>query len=242
MRLYRTRSAARHRASRRASGNKVPDLSFWTFAEFPHFDTRRSALQYPAHVQSHRDAPMPRPPRLHVPGGYYHVILRGNHREDLFATPNDHCALNDIVIEVLQRLHARLHAYCWMTNHLHALVQIGERPLGQVMQRIAMRYSRYRHRALKTTGHLFERRYKALLVDVDQYFLTLLRNIHLDPVEAHIVKDPADYAWSSHPRLSRRRSCRLAHHGIRPVVILRRSRASETCLPGLHRARRRAEH
>jgi hypothetical protein len=62
-----------------------------------------------------------------------------------------------------------------MTNHLHALVQIGDRPLGKIMQRISMRYSRYRHKSLRTTGHLFERRYKARLVDVDAYFLTLLR-------------------------------------------------------------------
>jgi putative transposase len=141
---------------------------------------------------------MPRPPRLHVPGGCYHVILRGNHREDLFASPNDRAALNEIVIDVMQRFDSRLHAFCWMSNHLHALIQIGERPLGKLMQRIAMRYSRYRHSALQTTGHLFERRYKAWLVDVDNYFLTLLRYIHLNPVEAGMVREPADYPWSSH--------------------------------------------
>ena len=91
------------------------------------------------------------------------------------------------------RLDARLHAYCWMGNHLPALVQIGDQPLGKLMQRIAMRFSRYRHRALQTTGHLFERRYKAWLIDVDEYFLTLLRHIHLNPVKAQRVADPADY-------------------------------------------------
>jgi putative transposase len=59
---------------------------------------------------------MPRPPRLHVPGGCYHVILRGNHREDLFETPNDRAALNEIVIDVLQRFNSRLHAFCWMAD------------------------------------------------------------------------------------------------------------------------------
>ena len=81
---------------------------------------------------------MPRPPRLYVPGGYYHVILRGNHREDLFACPNDRFALNEIVIDVINRFNARLHAYCWMTNHLHALIQINHQPLGKLMQRIAI--------------------------------------------------------------------------------------------------------
>jgi len=87
--------------------------------------------------------------------------MRGNHREDLFETANDRHVLNDIVAEALLENGARLHAFCWMTNHLHALIQIGERPLGKLMQRIATRYSRYRHRVLCTTGQLFERRYKA---------------------------------------------------------------------------------
>jgi REP element-mobilizing transposase RayT len=141
---------------------------------------------------------MPRLPRLHVPGGCYHVILRGNHREALFASAADRHALNDIVADVLSRFHGRLHAFCWMSNHLHALIQVADQPLGKLMQRIAMRYSRFRHKRLRTTGHLFERRYKAKLVEVDEYFLTLLRYIHLNPVKAHIVSDPADYLWSSH--------------------------------------------
>jgi hypothetical protein len=74
---------------------------------------------------------VPRRPRLHVPGGCYHVILRGNHREDLFATPNDRAALNEVIIDVLQCFDSRIHAFCWMTNHLHALIQIGNRPLGK---------------------------------------------------------------------------------------------------------------
>lgn len=141
---------------------------------------------------------MPRLPRLHVPGGCYHVILRGNHREALFATFEDREVLNEIVGEALSTFDARLHAFCWMTNHLHALLQIGVQPLGKVMQRIAMRYSRYRHRQLGTTGHLFERRHRAWLVEADLYFVTLLRYIHLNPVRANIVRTPDDYPWSSH--------------------------------------------
>lgn len=141
---------------------------------------------------------MPRPPRLHVPGACYHVILRGNHREALFGSAADRYVLNDIVGDVINRLGTRIHAFCWMSNHLHALVQIADQPLGHTMQRIAVRYSRYRHKALCTTGHLFERRHRAKLVDVDAYFLALLRYIHLNPVKARIVGDPADYPWSSH--------------------------------------------
>ena len=141
---------------------------------------------------------MPRPPRLHVAGGHYHVILRGNHREALFDVADDRLALNDIVAETLDRQRARWHAFCWMTNHLHALIQVGELPLGGLMQRVAQRYSRYRHRRLGTAGHLFERRYKAWLVDVDAYFTTLLRYIHLNPVRARMVRHADQYPWSSH--------------------------------------------
>lgn len=141
---------------------------------------------------------MPRPPRLHVAGGCYHIMLRGNHREALFASPADRQTLNEIVAEVVTRFGSRVHAFCWMWNHLHALIQIADRPLGDIIKRIAMRYSRYRHKVLRTTGHLFERRYKAKLIEVDAYFLVLLRYIHMNPVKAHIVTDPADYPWSSH--------------------------------------------
>ena len=141
---------------------------------------------------------MPRLPRLHVPGGFYHVMLRGNHSEDLFSSLADRDALNDIVSEATHKHGSRTHAFCWMTNHLHALIQIGEKPLGKLMQQVASRYSRYRHRQLKTTGHFFERRYRAKLVELDAYLFALLRYIHRNPVTAGIVTDPVEYAWSSH--------------------------------------------
>jgi hypothetical protein len=85
-----------------------------------------------------------------------------------------------------------------MSNHLHRLLQVADEPLGAIMQRIAMRYARHRHKCLQTTGHLFERRYRAQLVDSDAYFLTALRYIHQNPVAANRVADPAHYPWSSH--------------------------------------------
>jgi len=140
---------------------------------------------------------MPRHPRLHVPGACYHVILRGNHQENIFGAPEDRKVLNDIVGEALPLHGARIHAFCWM-NHLHALTQIGEMELGPLVQRIAVRYSRYRHKQLGTTGHLFERRHRAFLVETDLYFITLLRYIHLNPVNAGMVKTAQEYPWSSH--------------------------------------------
>jgi len=124
--------------------------------------------------------------------------LRGNHREDIFATTEDRYALNGIVAKVVERYGARVLAFCWMTNHLHLLIQIKEAPLGKIMQQIARRYSRHRHKQLSTTGHLFERRYKAWLVDTDAYLIALLRYIHRNPVRAGMVESVDDYPWSSH--------------------------------------------
>jgi REP element-mobilizing transposase RayT len=124
--------------------------------------------------------------------------MRGNHREDLFATPEDRLVLNNIVAEALEYYAARVHAYCWMTNHLHALVQVGTVQLGKLVQRIGGRYARYRNRQLNTTGHQFEQRYGATLVETDLYFITLLRYIHWNPVKARMVTRLEDYEWSSH--------------------------------------------
>ena len=141
---------------------------------------------------------MPRPPRLHVPGAFYHVTLRGNHRQDIFFKPADRRLFNELTAEVIDRFTARLHAYCLMTNHVHLLVQVGDAPLGRLMLRIAGRYARTVQRQLHTTGHLFEKRYYPLLVDADEYLLELLRYIHLNPVRAHMVASANDYPWSSH--------------------------------------------
>lgn len=141
---------------------------------------------------------MPRPPRLHVPGGVYHVILRGNHRQAVFIEPSDRAMLDDLVAETLERFDARAHAYCWMTNHMHLALQVADAPLGPIVRRIAGVYARRIQRRLPTTGHLFERRYRSVLVDADAHLLRLVRYIHLNPLRAGLVADPADYPWSGH--------------------------------------------
>ncbi len=148
---------------------------------------------------------MPRKPRLLVPAAFYHVTLRGNHRQDIFFSPADRDVLDKIVAEVILKCGARLHAYCWMTNHLHLLIQVGSTPLGRIMLRIASRYALKLQAQFHTTGHLFERRYHAVLVDADSYLLELLRYIHLNPVRAKMVDTPDAYPWSSHLAYSGKR-------------------------------------
>ncbi len=139
-----------------------------------------------------------RRPRLHFPGACYHVTLRGNHRQDIFSSEGDRQLLADYVAAAREQVGVRVHAYCWMSNHIHMLVQVADVPLGAFMQRIGTRYAKAVQARVPTTGHLFQNRYHALVVDVDRYFVALLRYIHLNPVRADLVQDPAEYAWSSH--------------------------------------------
>lgn len=141
---------------------------------------------------------MPRQRRVHVPGGLYHAVLRGNHRQAIFGGTGDYLRFEEIVAGALERYGASLFAYCWMTNHVHLAIQIAAAPLGSVMSIVASRYARARQRALATTGHLFERRYWARQIDADRYLFALVRYVHLNPVRAGIVADPVDYRWSSH--------------------------------------------
>ncbi len=85
-----------------------------------------------------------------------------------------------------------------MTNHLHLLMQVQDVPLSNPMRNIASEFARAMQRKLETTGHFFERRYHASLVDTDAYLLELIRYTHLNPVRAGIVAQPALYPWSSH--------------------------------------------
>jgi putative transposase len=141
---------------------------------------------------------MSRPLRVHLRGGFYHVTLRGNHQQPIFHIDGDRQRLDEIVAGALETYAARLHAYCWMTNHLHFLIQVSDDPLGSVMRQIASAYARAFQRKLQTTGHLFERRYHARIVDVESYLLRLLRYIHLNPVVAGMARVAGDYRWSSH--------------------------------------------
>jgi REP element-mobilizing transposase RayT/DNA-binding CsgD family transcriptional regulator len=141
---------------------------------------------------------MARPLRIHLPGGFYHTTLRGNHREEIFRVDSDRLLLNTIVELALAKHGARVHAYCWMTNHLHMLVQVGTDPLANLMRRVASGYARAFQANRDTTGHLFEKRYHAVLVDTDTYLLELIRYIHLNPVRARLTNQVQLYRWSSH--------------------------------------------
>jgi len=139
-----------------------------------------------------------RKPRLHIEGGFYHVILRGNGGEKIFFSRKDRSRLSLLIQEGIKRFRYRLHAYCFMTNHVHLVVQVGSVPLSKIMQNLSFRYTRYINKKKNRTGHLFQGRYKAILVDADNYMVELIRYIHNNPVRAGMVNRAVEYQWSSH--------------------------------------------
>lgn len=141
---------------------------------------------------------MARKPRLHFPGGLYHVMLRGNGGQAIFFDEGDRYHLYLLLQEGVERFGHRIHGFCAMTNHLHLAVQVAEVPLSKIMQNVSFRYTRWINRRQRRSGHLFQGRYKAIVVDADSYLLELVRYIHLNPVRSELVTDPLEYSWSGH--------------------------------------------
>jgi len=141
---------------------------------------------------------MARKPRIHSPGAVYHVILRGNGKQDIFFEDQDRYRLYLFLQEGIERYHHQVHAFCLMTNHIHLVIQVADIPLSRIMQNLSFRYTRWINWRYNRSGHLFQGRYKAVLVDGDSYLLELVRYVHLNPVRAKIVDTPDSYIWSSH--------------------------------------------
>jgi len=117
---------------------------------------------------------------------------------DTFFSDADYREYLYLMAEWCNRRKVQIWGYCLMTNHVHLAIQVHEKPLSRIMQNLGFRYTQYFNRRRKKIGHLFQGRYKALLIDADAYLLELVRYIHLNPVRAGMVEQPDDYAWSAH--------------------------------------------
>ena len=141
---------------------------------------------------------MGRKRRIHFPTALYHVIVRGNARQDVFHSDEDRCHFLLLLQEATERFHVRVHSFCLMSNHIHLALQVGNIALSVFMQSISSRYTKWVNKNNDRIGHLFHGRYKAVLVDTDSYLLQLIAYIHLNPVRAGISDVAEDYVWSSH--------------------------------------------
>lgn len=141
---------------------------------------------------------MARAQRVNVTGGVYHVMLRGNDGQDIFYGNEDRCHLYLLLLEGVERFDYRIHAFCFMNNHLHLVIQIGGSTLSRIMQNISFRYTQWINFRLDRSGHLFQGRYQAIMVESDGYLLELVRYVHLNPVRAGLVENPQQWRWSGH--------------------------------------------
>jgi putative transposase len=142
---------------------------------------------------------MARLPRLTLPGYPHHIIQRGNNRQPIFASQADYQTLLNLLLENAQKFKVAIHAYVLMTNHFHLLATPETSDgLPQMMQAVGRRYVRWFNDAQGRSGTLWEGRYKSTVIDTDQYLLTCMAYLDLNPVRAALVGQAADYVWSSH--------------------------------------------
>lgn len=140
---------------------------------------------------------MARKPRIHYEGALYHVLVRGNNRSYIFRSKDNKEEYKTIISKCKKRYRFKLYAYCIMDNHAHLLIEVEDIPLSKIMQGIQQVFTQYYNRRNRTTGHVFEQRYKSFLCDKDHYLLSLIRYIHQNPVRSKLT-GTLDYEWSSH--------------------------------------------
>ena len=150
---------------------------------------------------------MARPLRIEFPGAVYHVTARGDRREPIFFDDDDRHALLEVVAQALSRFDAEALSYCLMGNHYHFVLHTRQGNLSLLMRHINGVYTQAFNRRHKKVGHLFQGRFKAILVDRDAYLLEVCRYVDLNPVRARMVKKPEAWAWSSY----------RAHVGLAPL-------------------------
>lgn len=141
---------------------------------------------------------MARPLRLELYGGLYHVTARGDRREDIYFSDDDREYWLALFGDVCRRFNWVCHAWCQMTNHYHIVVETPEANLSRGMRQLNGVYTQYVNRTYRRVGHVFQGRYKAILVERDSYLLELARYVVLNPVRAGMVSEAGEWSWSSY--------------------------------------------
>jgi len=141
---------------------------------------------------------MTRPLRLEFAGGLYHVTSRGDGREDIYLSDADREAWLSVLGEVCKRFNWVCHAWCQMSNHYHLLIETPEANLSKGMRQLNGVYTQRFNRLHGRVGHVFQGRYKAILVERDSYLLELARYVVLNPLRAGMVKRLEAWPWSSY--------------------------------------------
>jgi REP-associated tyrosine transposase len=142
-------------------------------------------------------AHMPRPPRIQLAGGTYHVTSRGNRRQSIYHDDDDRRSFLAMRDRVVVRCGWRVHAYCLMTNHFHLLVETPRPNLSAGMQRLKCEYAAYFNERHSLVGHLFQQRFGSRLIETEEHLLEALSYIAFNPVRAGLCEHPSEWPWSS---------------------------------------------
>lgn len=145
---------------------------------------------------------MSRPLRLEFAGAIYHVTSRGDRREDIYLNDSDREKWLVVLGSVCERFNWVVHAYCQMSNHYHLLIETVDGNLSRGMRQLNGVYTQYFNRTHKIVGHLFQGRYKAILVQKETYLLELTRYVVLNPVRAGMIDRLDEWRWSSFPAVA----------------------------------------
>ena len=160
---------------------------------------------------------MARPLRIEFPGALYHVTARGNARADIYLSDGDRAAFLALLARTLDRFGWLCHAYCVMSNHYHLLIETPRANLSRGMRHLNGVYTQSFNRIHGRVGHVFQGRYKAILVEQDAHLLELCRYVVLNPVRARLVARAGDWRWSSDG--APRATGRAGHHRVDPRAI-----------------------
>ena len=145
---------------------------------------------------------MSRPLRLEFSDALYHVTSRGDRREDIYEDNADKEIFISILAQVIEQFNWSCYAYCLMDNHYHMLIQTPDSNLSKGMRQLNGVYTQTYNRRHSKVGHLFQGRYKSILVDEEAYLVELSRYIVLNPVKARMVKHVSDWHWSSYQAMT----------------------------------------
>jgi REP element-mobilizing transposase RayT len=171
---------------------------------------------------------MARPLRIEYEGALYHITARGNERKKIFFSETDHEKFLHYVAEAKKKYGIKLHCYVLMSNHYHLVVETPKANLSKTMQYINGSYTTYVNIKRRRSGHLFQGRYKAIIVDRDNYLLELSRYVHLNPVRAKIVQKPEEYLYSSYRAyISKKENCMVNESQILEMISGEKDQAKQ---------------
>lgn len=140
---------------------------------------------------------MGRNKRIWYEGAIYHIFNRGNNKQNIFRDAKDHRIFLLKLNYSIEEHGIKIHAFCLMPNHYHLLLQTSDINISKTMHKFLTNYSKYYNHRYNFSGHLFQGRYKSILVEKDSYLLEVSRYIHLNPVDAKLVTRPEQYLYSS---------------------------------------------